>query len=234
MKCWTYPEIAKKMGMSRAAVISKAAKMGLINPVYQARQKKHEHLKEPVMKYFLTHSFEQTQAKFGLSARQLKTLMNCAYRDVRFQHLRKDSRCKEPWTLKEMLFFIQATGLRRHAWIAKKLGRGTFNATKDRKRKWGISNSQFNGMPKTWARAFWPEAPLEGGVLSLAGPGARLKQFQVELIPWHDCLELAEKYPTPPEIKVCIRAMTRFQEMIYGTRSKSWIRRKINAVLKQK
>jgi hypothetical protein len=231
---YTYGEIAKKMGLNKNQIATKSCHLGLTNPTYQKRITKHAHLREPVMTYFLTHSWEDTRLRFKLTSSELKSLFTVGYRDPKFTHLRKDTRRKDEWTLEETLFLIRNSGIRERLWIAKKLNRSTARNIKERMQKWNASTKYLNGMPLSWAREFWPKDALDRRIRTKAGPSGGKGIWRFQIFPWHECLRLSKKYPTKPEIKAGIRSMVRFQEFIYGTRSKGWIKRKINQSLGEK
>lgn len=195
---------------------------------------KHSHLREPVMTYFLTHTWEETLKKFKLTQSELKSLFSAGYRDPKLKHLRKDTRRKDPWTLEEMLFLIQNAGIRERAWIAKKLNRAGARNIKERMRSWNAATKFLNGMPITWAATLWPNAKLPAPIRTLAGPTGNNNQFCFRILSWQTCKSLSMRYPTPPEIRAGIQAMYKFQSFIYRTNSSAWIRRKINASLKLK
>jgi hypothetical protein len=228
---FTNAEIALKMGLNVNQITTKANSLGYINPVYRKRITKHAHLREKVMTYFLTHTSEETRVRFGLTQSEIKSLFTVGYRDPRFSHLRKDSRRKDAWTLEETLFLLRHAGIRERGWIAKKINRSTARNIKERMQKWGAATKHLNGMPLSWARQFWPNDLLESRIHTKAGPSGGTGIWRFQIIPWHECLRLSRKYPTAVEICAGIRAMVRFQEFIYGTKSSVSIRRHINAAV---
>ncbi len=198
---------------------------------------KHSHLREPVMTYFLTHTWEETRVRFKLTESNLKSLFTVGYCDPKLAHLRKDTRRKDPWTLKEMLFLLQHAGVRDRNWIAKKLNRAGQRNIKERMQKWNAATKFLNGMPRKWAVELWGQyAVMPPGIKTKAGPtgGVNTGDFRFVIIPWHEAERLSKTYRTPPKLKACIRAMMRFQEFIHGTKSPAWIRRKLKQAVAQK
>ena len=232
-KRYTYPEIAQKMGLKKNQIATKANHLGLKNPAYLRRVTKHAHLRQIVMTYFLTHSWEETRVRFRLTSPELKSLFTVGYRDPKYSHLRKDTRRKDPWTLEEMLFLIRHAGIRERSWIAKKLNRGCGTNIKERLQKWNASSKHLNGMPATWAIQLWGSAFSERRIRTKAGPSGGNDMWRFQILPWQDCLKLSEQYSTDEIIKAGIRAMVKFQKFIFNTESASVIRRKINQSTKE-
>jgi hypothetical protein len=227
---YTYLEIAKKMGLNKNQIATKANALGLKNPTYRKRITKHAHLRERVMTYFLDHSWEETRLRFRLTASELKSLFTVGYRDPTLAHLRKDTRRKDSWTLDEMLFCIRHAGIRERSWIAKRLNRGCATNIKERFQKWGASTKFLNGMPMSWVIQLWGSEFSDRRIRTKAGPPG-IWRFQ--LLPWHDCLVLSKKYPTDETIRSGIRAMVKFQEFIFKTKSSSVIRRTLSEALEE-
>lgn len=232
-----YSEIAERMNNNPVNVRYMARRLKL-PPSSRSRMgewnRKHAHLREKVMTYFLTHSWEETRKRFSLTRSELKSLFTAGYRDPKFAHLRKDTRRKDEWTVEEMLFLLRHAGVREREWIAQKINRSCARNIKERMRSWNAATKHLNGMPLSWARQFWPADPLWNRLLTKAGPSGGEGIWRFQIIPWHECLRLSRMYPTPVEIRSGIRTMVRFQEFIHGLRSGAWIRRRLCAAIREK
>lgn len=230
---YTNKEIAQKMSLTQNQIQTKANALGYINQTYLKRITKHKHLRKKVMTYFLTHSFEETRVKFGLSSSELKSIQTVSYRDPKLAHLRKDNRRKDRWTLEETLFLLRNSGIREREWIAKKINRSNARNIKERMQKYNAGTKFLHGIPITWARELWPNGKFSNIIHTKAGPSGEGGIWRFKIIPWHECLKFAKKHETPLEILYGIRAMIRFQEFIFGTTSSVWIRRYINQSLEE-
>lgn len=229
---YTYAEIAADMGKQAGAVRHHARTLGL--PSRPAPQKigkwncKHAHLREPVMKYFLKHTWDETRQKFGLTQSELKSLFTVAYRDPKFAHLRKDTRKKDRWTGEELRVIAQNAGILSRLQIAQILGRGNARVIKERLRKFNSGTKYLNGMPLNWAVQLWGPFVQEYSIKTLAGPGgATGNTFCFRIIPWTACEKLSVGLKTDENVKRMIRIMATFQRWIHGTKSNAWVKRKI-------
>lgn len=235
-----FKEIAEKMGRDVIAVRHKARKLGLeLQPQVKARMggwnSKHAHLRESVFKYFLTHSWAETKARFALTESELKSLFTVGYKDPKLAHLRKDARRKDSWTLPEIRFLIQNAGIRPRTWISKKLKRGGVYSVKESLNRLNIPSKHINGLPFKWAETLFQNIKLPKGIKTKAGPtGGGRGNFMFRIIPWVQCEALVKKYPksTTEEIKSIIRAMATFQRWIYGCDSTEYIVRRIKNQVK--
>lgn len=226
---WWFSDIAKEMGKSPASVRYNARGLGLKSKGRKGGwNSKHKHLAKPVFEFFLTHTWEETQKHFNLTASELKSLFTTGYKNPKLAHLRKDKRRKDKWSLEEMLFLLQHAGIRERGWIAKKLKRGCATNIKERLQKWNAASKHLNGMPVSWALQLWPKIPLKVRIRTQAGPSGGAGIWRFCIIPWHDCLQLSQRYPTSPVIVSGIRGMIQFQQFVFQTQSQGLIRRKIN------
>ena len=230
-------EIADRMGKPVVNVRYMVRKLGLNRPARHRIgewNRKHAHLREKALRYFLTHTFEETRLYLGLTKSELKSVFTYAYKDQSLKHIRKDTRRRDAWTLDETLFLLRHAGIREREWIAKKLNRSCARNIKERMQKWNAATKYLNGMPLSWARTLWPNANLPEPIRTKAGPSGDKGKFRFKLLSWQACLALSNKYPTPPEVRSGVRAMYKYQCFIYRTKSPAWIRRKINESLRQR
>lgn len=255
-------EIAEKLGRPATTVRLKAHELGVWSrpPGRMAEwNRKHAHLREAVMTYFLTHSIQETSAYFGLTTGEFKSCLTYGYKDLRFKHLRKDERRHDSWTTKELLFLMRHAGIQPRKWIAKKLKRGTDHAAKEALSRAGVGARYINGMPIGWALQIFGDNAIGEAISMKAGPqglsGSTGKSTSTyQLIPWIRCDELLRagrtrvlkdkgrwnpdrKHPTlevPEEVRVAIRAMAKFQKWIHGVQSGREIQMKIRAALKRR
>lgn len=227
---WFLSEIAEKMGRTAQSVRWRARKLGLnLQPAAHRKGKwnsKHAHLREKVMRYYLTHSAQECRDRFHLTESEFKSLLTVAYRDANLAHIRKDTRNHAPWSLKEWLFVLRRAGLIERRIIAKQMGRsdgGKHHAVKDRMRSVGGGTTKFlNGLPIGWAAQLWPrELIAHLGVKTAAGPtGGKRCNFRFLIIPWVEAERLAKAFRTPPEFEACIRSMAKFQRFIYAKKDR--------------
>lgn len=256
-------EIAEKMGKPLTAVSHMMRKLGFdyrVRERYGEWNKKHAHLREPVMRYFLTHSFEDTAKAFGLTLSETKSCITNGYKDPKLKHLRKETRRHDPWTSDELVFLLRHVGVRPRTWIAKKLKRGQgFESVKEalHRIQAGASSKYLNGMPWGWAEQIFGDDAKELTIRMKAGPqglsgrnGKTTSTYQ--LIPWTDCEALLERGLTRPlkgkgkwkpgteherleiseEVKSAVRAMAKFQRWIHGVQSRRGVRNRIETALK--
>lgn len=185
-------------------------------------------LRERVIRYYKTHTARECAKKFGLTHGQMIGLLETSRRKGLLSPNFKDTRTKNPWTLKEWRYLIQRAGLRPRGFIALKLNRGSARVIKERLRVNGNCGSKWlNGMPREWAVQLWGErAPC--GFKTDAGP----KGFIV--VPWTECEILSRKHKTDSNVKAMIRAMSKFQKLIYGVNSNKGIKIKIRRILRER
>lgn len=228
-------EIADRMGKPVVNVRYMVRKLGLNRPARHRIgewNRKHAHLREKALRYFLTHTFEETRLYLGLTKSELKSLFTYAYRDQNLKHIRKDTRRRDAWTLDETLFLLRHAGIREREWIAKKLNRSCARNIKERMQKWNAATKHLNGMPLSWARLLWPQDPLERRIRTKAGPSGGDGIWRFQILPWAECLRLSRRYPTALEVKACIRGMLRFQKFIHQTDSSAWVTRRIKMAVR--
>lgn len=191
-------EIAEKLDKPPGTVRWRAHKLGIWSkpPGRHAEwNRKHSHLREAVMTYFLKHSFKDTAKHFGLELREMKSLMTYGYKDEKLKHLRKEWRPHSSWTADDLLFMVKTAGIQPRAWIAKKLKRGTtYNPVKDTLAKFGGRAKYMNGMPISWAKEIFDTEDLELEVIQTkAGPtgdGGKNSTFLYRIVPWVTCERL--------------------------------------------
>jgi DNA-binding MarR family transcriptional regulator len=253
MKSWTYGElrelvrlaksgevlnkdIAARFGVKPAAVSYKLKRLGIkntaIQKIYGKWNAKHAHLREKVMTYFLTHTWDETAKKFGLTKSELKSLFTVAYRDPKLARLRKDTRNHAEWTTDDYLFAVRRSGVLPREYIGRKLGRGGARVIKERFKKFNSATKYMNGMPLTWATELWGAGAVHGlDLKTLAGPYSSKSDFRFRIIPWTTCLEVSKSNRTAPNVRKMIRAMAKFQLWIHDVGDRKWITRKLRGIL---
>lgn len=212
----TYGEIAKVLSCSTVSAISVGRKMGLKNRAYLNRITKHKHLREPAMKFFQTHTFEETRERFGLTKSEFKSLQTVSYRDPKLLKYRKDSRRKDVWSQKEVQTFAKYSGLQPRAWIAKKLKRGTMHSVKELASRLGTDTRYLNGLPERLARIIDPNA---SGIKTKAGAPGSSGECCHRIVPWVVLAQSKQMKAVHPEVRAGIKAMAHFQKWIHKTRS---------------
>ena len=237
-----YSEIAQRLGKNAKTVRWKARRLGLDMTRPEGRNgewnRKHVHLRESAMKYFMTHSAEATAEHFHLTKSEFKSLLYYAYKDPSLARLRKDRRRKDSWTLKETLFLLRCAGIQPRKWIASKLNRGGLHSVKEQLDRLNSRSKFLNGVPRSWLLQILDPKLVPAGIKTKAGPTGcprRGSDFRFLVVPWTDCARLARRYPKrfPPEMRSIIRAMAKFQRWIHGTGSDAVVTRRIRKILKE-
>lgn len=219
-------EIAEQLGKSAGAVRYKLRRLGL-DPAARAKRSgrlgqwnaKHAHLRRPVLEFYLTHSAGETQKKFGLTAREFKSLLTVSYRDPKMTDLRKDTRRHDPWSFDEIVFLLRHAGLRERRWIAAKLNRGGVDAVKEMVARLGANTRYINGLPKRLAEELVGHE-VHGFKVN-AGPDGRHAGIDCRpiIVPWVRLYyEAKRSQTTPAHLVDALRAMARFQQRIHSTR----------------
>jgi hypothetical protein len=225
---YDYHEIARIMGMNRNQVVTKGQALGLKNPVYLMRKTKHAHLREPAMRYFVTHTWEETRERFGLTQSELKSLFTVGYRDPKLRHLRKETRRHDAWSLKEKLFLIQHAGIQPRTWIARRLKRGGAHSVKEELERLQMNSKFVNGMSRKYLLEILGPWDCPKGIKTKAGPsGGGRGDFRFVVVPWTECERLQKRFPRrfTPELKTAIRAMAMFQRWVFGLKDGAIVRR---------
>lgn len=219
---YTYPEIAIFLGRGKASTLNKGLELGLKNKAYINQKTKHKHLREPVMRYFLTHTWEETRVRFGLTRSELKTIFTVSYRDPKLSHLRKDRRRKDPWTIKETLALCQNAGLISRREIARRLNRGSMHAVKEAASRLNSSTRYLNGIPLNLAQLIDPQIR---GIKTRAGAPGPNGKCHFNLIPWVVLEDVIKRRGcrVPEEIQIGVKALASFQRFIYGETSSAAI-----------
>lgn len=207
-----YRQISEVMGKSKNAIAIRALRSGL-----GRRINKHKHRRLAAMEYFLTHSFEQTRKRFRLTASEFKSLQTVSYRDPALSHLRKDSRRHDVWSFDETMFLLRHAGLQERKWIASKLKRGTMHSVKEMTSRLGSNTRYINGLPRRLAEELVGHE-VEG-LKTKAGPTAPGVDCRPIIVPWVVLYSEARRSSTiSAHFLDALRAMSRFQKRIHGTR----------------
>lgn len=226
---YTYGEIASLMGLNKNQIATKANYLGLSNPTYLKRITKHAHLREPAMKYFLTHTAKDTREHFGLTESEFKSLMTVGYRDESLAHLRKDKRRHDAWTTEELLFLARYAGVQPRDWIARKLERGTTESIKETLYRLSSGSRHMNGIPRSWVRDLLPGVelgPLWSFRSAAGAPGPKGDNHPV-LVPWVELARAIRWKRIDPTVKACIVAMAKFQLWIHQLKSPGALKRRL-------
>lgn len=232
-------EIAERLGKQPASVSWMAKRLGLKHgPNINSRKGKwnsiHAHLREPVMKYFVNHTWEQTLKHFNLTHRQLKSVFTVGYRDPKMKHLRKETRRHDAWSKKEIIFLMRHAGLQPRTWISQKLKRGGVHAVKESLNRLNTNSKYMNGMPKRWAKILFGNEIPEGIKTKAGPPGGVRGDFRYRIIPWVQAEALLKGKKVDPQIKIAIQAMARFQRFIHGSKTHQSIIKKLKHIVRQK
>lgn len=234
-----FKDIASEMGRRPGAVLCAAKKYGikLSRPGKMGEWNlQHSHIREKVMTYFLNHTAEETRKKFGLTESQFKSLQTVAYRMPELSHLRKDKRTKKLWDVKDDLFVLRWSGIQSRSWISEKLGRaskdGSFHSIKDRVRSLNISTKYVNGIPERWVNELFKLYPQS--IKTKAGPVSERSNFQFKIVPWVLLYRhVRSNKKIPQHLKDAVRAMSKFQKFIHGTKNETEIIRRIKNAAKK-
>lgn len=211
-------QIAEKLGRKVCTVRWKAHKMGLNvakEPVGQWNIT-HKHLREPVMRYFVTHTREQTEKKFKLTRSELRSIFTVGYRDPQMKHLRKETRRHDAWSTRELKFLLTHAGLQPRDWIGRKLKRGTPVCIKERLEKLGVSSRTLNGITLSQYIAAFGERP-EFVLYTKAGPGRGGTPTYFQIVPWVwlDQQIKSRRLKAPKVFRQLTSTMALFQEWIH-------------------
>lgn len=224
-----YSEIAQILKKGPNLVRHQARRLGLPKSTRKMGEwnSKHAHLREAVMKYFVTHSWEDTRKHFGLKSRELKSLFTVAYRDPNLAHLRKDKRRHDGWTLEEKLFLIRHSGIIPRKEISRRLKRGGFHSIKEELSRLNSNSKFMNGIPLSWYIDIFDRLP-DYSIKTKAGPtGGKRGNFHFKLVPWVECERQLGKTRVNPVYRDAIRAMARFQRWIHQTDCDAAIKRRL-------
>lgn len=186
-----YIQIGKRLNRSKNSIISYAKRRGL------KCKPKYENIIKDVMVYFLTHTFEETIQKFNLTRSELKSLMTNGYRKEQYKHLRKDTRRKDAWSVKELCYMLRNLGIIERKEIGKRLNRGSWCVVKERMKTLGFANTKYvNGLPYSYAYELYNKRDFK-----------YIKGCKFNLVPWCELI----KYKSGNEIiNECVRVMYMF------------------------
>jgi hypothetical protein len=216
-----FSEIAKQLSKKPAATRYMARKLKLQNYAnYRMGEwnSKHSQLREPVMKYFMTHTWIETLKKFKLTNSELKSLFSIGYKMPALKHLRKDTRRKDSWSAKEYKFLIRHSGLMPRIWIAEKLKRDKSEIViKEKLSQLGLASKSVNGITLSQFRSAFGKDP-EMYLQTEAGPSRGVHgQTYFKIVPWCwlDKQLKNEKLSAPKVFCQLVESMALFQEWIF-------------------
>lgn len=229
---YTFPEISQLLERNRASIANEARRLGINNQAYMERKTKHKHLREDVMRYFVTHTAEETMKRFSLTQSEFKSVMTIGYRDPKFKNLRKETRRHDSWSTDEFLFLLKHAGIQPRDWIAKKLKRGSYHAVKDRLKLLGVTSRYLNGLTISEYRSLFEKEPREF-IQTKAGP-KRLFQSATcfKIIPWVSIQkDVEDKHlELQDALKKIVSALCMFQTWIHKGKSKNIIFKELNRI----
>lgn len=213
----TNHEIAEIIDRPYASIVIKAQKKFGGNPNYQKRITKHAHLREDVMQYYQSHTFEETVRKFDLTQSEMKSLLTVSYKSPGLAHLRKDKRTHNKWTVDELLFLLRHAGLQQRGWIARKIKRGNSRVIKEKLMNLGVNTKTLNGMTLSRYRLVFqcePRRSIEGS----AGPTRGCMPTFFKIVPWVDVERDIQsgRVSAPQGFVAVAEIMARFQRWIHG------------------
>jgi hypothetical protein len=234
-------EIAKEIGKQPASISWRIKKLGLAKSSKRACAErfgkwnsKHSHHRQAAMKYFMTHTWDETRKRFGLTQSELKSLFTVGYRMPQYKHLRKETRDHSRWTTKQLQFLLQHAGLRPRKWILKELGRGKNVCTiKERLQALGLSSRTLQGLTLSQFRKAFGKEP-KFFLQTDAGPDGGLKSSlptRWKIIPWVwlDQELKSGRLKTAQELRRLISARAQFQEWIFQGQALKKMKRIVRA-----
>lgn len=226
-----FTEIAQMIGKKPANVNHQARRLGLKQSAYVISRKgqwnsQHKHLREPVMKYFVTHTWDETRERFGLSDKQLKSIFTVGYRDPKFKRFRKDKRRHDAWTKSELLFLVKHSGIKPREWIARRLKRGTMQSTKECLFRLKISSRYINGLPERLANLIIPI----GGIKTQAGAPGVSGECHIRIVPWVALEDAISGKRIKQDLRLSIQGMARFQRWVFGMKTNRAVIQKIKEI----
>ena len=208
----TNNQIAEVYGVSRVAIAGVVNKKLSGNPNYRLQTSKYKHLYEPVMKYFVKHTWDETKKHFTLSDRNLKSIMSYGYKIKSLKKFRKDSRRKDAWTINELKTLVKTCGLIERKDIARILKRGNGQGIKDKINQIGLKSRNVNGLTLTQYRELFGKEPNKL-IKTNAGSGL----MRIKLVPWVMLEQEEDLKKMPRFIKEMVESMAMFQRWIYET-----------------
>lgn len=208
-------EIADILGTSYATVAIFVRRHLGGNPY----KTKHKHLREPVMKYFLKHTAQETICKFKLTSSEFKSIMTVGYKMPEFAHLRKDTRMKEPYTLKSLLLLFQLSGFVQRDCIAKAIGRSNSRVIKEKMQNLGLNSTKnMNGITFSQYVDVFGDEPKQF-IRTQAGPFNSLRDYFFRLVLWSDIDNWLKDglIRTDDVMNAYVSAMATFQRWFFKT-----------------
>lgn len=220
---YSYDEISKILKRPKSGVKIKACRaLGLGHG--HKHVIKHKHLREPVMRFFLNHTAEETMKKFKLTPSEFKSIFTVGYMDPKLKHLRKDRRNKDRWSEKHYKILLQSAGILPRREIARRIKKGNeISCIKERLSKLRVASKTVNGITLTQYREAFGCDP-DFYIQTKAGPtrgrfGHGRTHFKI--IPWvyMDEMIKKKKLKAPKLTKQLIESMALFQNWIHEGRA---------------
>ena len=220
----TNKQIAEVYGVSRYSIAVAVQKKLSGNPNYRLQKQKYKHLYEPVMKYFINHTWDETKKHFSLNDRNLKSIFSYAYKSKSLKKYRKDSRRKDAWTIDELKALVKTCGLIERKDIARILKRGNGQGVKDKINQLGLKSRNVNGLTLSQYRELFGKEP-KNLIKTNAGSGL----MRIKLVPWVMLEHEKDLKKMPKFINEMVQSMAMFQRWIYESKNNHQCLRKIIA-----
>lgn len=223
----TNKQIAEVYGVSRDSIVAVVRKKLSGNPNYRLQIQKYKHLYEPVMKYFLNHTWDETKKYFNLNDNNLKSIFSYAYKSPELKKYRKDTRRKDEWNLQELKTLLVSCGLIERKDIARMLKRGNGQGVKDKINQLSLKSRNVNGLTLTQYRELFGKEPKKL-IKTKAGSGL----MKIKLVPWVILEQDKNLNDMPDFIKTLISTMAIFQRWINEADNNKSVIKKINQIVK--
>jgi hypothetical protein len=209
-------DIALMFGTPVTTVNARCQKLHLKSQYLVNRNEAHRVRQTKLFEYFQTHDIHETAEHFGLSIKTTKAVLSRAYSRIDLIHIRKDNKRHDPWDANELIFALQCAGLRDRAWIGATMKRGKGPGIMLKWKTLGVQSRIFNGVNPVMAK------DLTGK--KLAGIQTKTGQWQKQnyryLVPWVSLYEeVKEIKDFDPVITSALRAMSRWQMILYNTKT---------------
>jgi len=195
-------DIALKLDQTENAINNICSR----NKIRKRYKYKYDHLWEKVLKYYITHTVEETCKEFKLTK---KEFINCYETAIKKYSYRKDTRRKDKWTPKEILKMISMCGYEDRTTIAKEINRGNARVIKEKLKHLGLNSSVYmNGIPlKTFEMYF--------------GVNPKYKTCKgwhaLRLVEWSEVMRNLDTIVVDKVIYDCCKAM-----LIFNNSIKTW------------
>jgi hypothetical protein len=172
---------------------------------------KYTHIYEKVLNYYIINGKDAAKKKFNLDE---KSFNNCYETAIKKFPQRRDTRRKDPWSLKDLLFMLRKSGFISREAINNKIKRGkNYRVVKEKLKLLKISSSRtVNGLTLKTAVNYFGDLDFSP-IKTKACP----EGFEMILVTWSDLYKnIKYKRKIDPNIKKCVKTMALFQKFIHG------------------